>query len=479
MRLKLKTKLAVSYAALAVFLVASLLLVSNYFLDKQFQIYVSHKQDMKNMEIAAGISNNFPGSGAADDEFFLKFLDDLGRSMLAQGVVIMVFDGEGRTLYCTSIEPGSGCGHVSGARKSSMSDACPDFGSAYSQESFDIVRDGAALGSVMLGYHDPFYYSESDQSFLSAFNKVFFAMSALFLAASAAIGLVMAGRISGPIARVTERTRRIAEGDYSERVGLKTGTAEIDALSEGIDHLAESLQTQFMLKRRMAVDYSHEFRTPLAVLQSNLEAMIDGLWIPTKERLESLLDEIFRMSRMVSDVDDLVKAGNPSASLELDKVPSDISDMAERIIRGFETNAAAKGVLLSCDRGECDAPVDRDKFSQVIWNLVSNAVKYTDRGGIRVSASNRGDMAVLVVEDDGIGIAESDMPYIFEHLYRTDESRARGSGGNGVGLSVVKAIVESHGGHVEARSEPGCGSAFTVSVPRAQAPPITGRGLLV
>jgi signal transduction histidine kinase len=141
--------------------------------------------------------------------------------------------------------------------------------------------------------------------------------------------------------------------------------------------------------------------------------------------------------------------------------------MAERVIRSFETKAAAKGIELIRELGACDARVDRDKFSQVIFNLMSNAVKYTDRGGgIRVSASNAGDMAVLSVEDDGIGIAPGDMPYIFEHLYRTDESRARDSGGNGIGLSVVKAIVESHGGRVKVKSEPGRGSTFTVEVPR-------------
>jgi signal transduction histidine kinase len=466
--LKLKTKLVISYAAVAVFLVASLLLVSNYFLEKQFQIYVSHKQDMKNMEIADQISKNFPvpdAPGGTDFLSFAKFLDDLGRSLLEQGVVLMVLDEGENTLYCTGIEPGSGCSHISNPQKTGWNEVCSDFEGTYSQARFDIERDDTLLGSIMLGYHEPFYYSESDQSFLAAFNQVFFIMSILFLSVSVVIGLVMAGRISGPLIRVTERTRRIAEGEYSGRVSLRTGTVEIDALSEGIDHLAESLETQFMLKRRMAGDYSHEFRTPLAVLQSNLEAMIDGLWAPTKERLESLLAEIFRMSRMVSEVDNLVKVGNLGKRLE--KTPSDIAEMTERIILSFGTNISSKGIRLRYERGECEACVDRDKFSQVIFNLISNAVKYTDNGGnISVSASNRGNHAVLSVEDDGIGIAESDMPYIFEHLYRTDESRARDSGGNGIGLSVVKAIVESHGGSIDVRSAPRRGSVFTVTVPR-------------
>jgi signal transduction histidine kinase len=275
----------------------------------------------------------------------------------------------------------------------------------------------------------------------------------------------MASLIASPIKRVTERTRLIAEGEYSGAVS-STGTTEIDELSGSVDQLALSLETQYKLKKRMASAYSHEFRTPLAVLQSNLEAMIDGIWEPTKERLESLLAEIFRMSRMVSEVDNLVQVGN--AESKLNKIASDLSAMTEQVLRGFEAKFAAGGLNLDFKKEECEADLDPDKFSQVIVNLVSNAVKYTDHGGnIRVKTYGDGDKAVLSVEDDGMGIADNDIPYIFEHLYRTDESRARDSGGNGIGLSVARAIVEAHGGTIEVKSRLGEGSVFTVIIPRA------------
>jgi signal transduction histidine kinase len=342
---------------------------------------------------------------------------------------------------------------------------CPDFLGTYSKESFDIERGGQMVGSVMLGYHRPFSYSEDGASFLSAYNRVFFVMCAFFFAAAVAIGLVMAGMVAGPIARVTERTRRIAQGDYSGAFE-ETGTSEIDALASGVDHLAASLQTQFMLKKRMAGAYSHEFRTPLAVLQSNLEAMIDGIWAPTKERLESLLAEIIRMSRMVSEVDNLVRVDNHEFVPE--KSPVDLYSMTEHVLCGFEPRMAAKGIRLDFTGESCVASVDPDKFSQVIVNLVSNAVKYTDDGGnISVKTFVADGKAVLAISDDGIGIAAADIPFIFEHLYRTDESRARDSGGNGIGLSVAKAIAESHGGEITVESEIGKGSTFTVTAPAA------------
>ena len=460
MRLALKTKLVLSYAAVALFLVASLLAVSNHYLRKQFQIYVLHKQDMKNAEIAEAVSKSYSGSAELPDAAFLNFLAGYGDSLTEQGIAMMVFDASGAMIYCTDE---ADCDHLPGALKS-PSERCDDIDGAYSQVSMDITRGGRALGTLRLGYHSPFYYNEGAQSFLSAFNRAYWSMSAFFFAVSVAIGLTMAGRIAGPIMAVTERTRRIAGGLYAPEDFTKTGTYEIDALSGSVDQLARSLETQLMLKKRMAGAYSHEFRTPLAVLQSNLEAMIDGLWQPTRERLESLLAEICRMSRMVSEVDSLVQAGNPETALEM--APTDLSLLARRVLTGYEAAIASKGVALHFDGRPCPVNADPDKFSQIIANLVSNALKYTDPGGnIWVTAHEDDGRAVLSVRDDGIGIAPQDMPFIFEHLYRTDESRARDSGGNGIGLSVAKAIAESHGGAIEAKSRPGEGSVFTVSIP--------------
>jgi signal transduction histidine kinase len=461
LKLTLKSKLVASYVAVSAFLAISLFAVSAYYLDRQFQIYVSHKQDMKNMEVVDAISANFAGGGNPDSGF-LNFADEFGRSMLEQGVVIMVYDALGNLIYCPSVDALE-CGHMAEDSAPAPNDVCPQFDGVYAQESFPIERGGVAVGSVTLGYHHPFYYSESDRSFLSAYNRAFSGMSAVFFAIAVTIGLVMAGMIAGPIISMTKRTREIADGNYHGDAVI-TGTKEIDELSSSVAHLAESLRTQFMLKKRMADAYSHEFRTPLSVLQSNLEAMIDGIWTPDSERLKSLLAETLRISRMVSDIDRLVQADSAEAPVE--KKPTDIAAMTERILKGFEASAAEKGVELRFGGGECEAHVDPDKFSQVIMNLVSNAVKYTNSGGrVKVTAGENENNALLSVEDDGIGIDGRDMPYVFEHLYRTDESRARDSGGNGIGLSVAKAIVENHGGVIEVKSRPGEGSVFTVKVP--------------
>ena len=460
MKLGLKLKLVISYVTLAVFLVLSLLWVSNYFLEKQFQVYMTHKQDMKNEEIVNLIAKSYGQDGTPPDTIFLN---TLGNNLLEQGIILMVHAQNGAMLFCMNTLEGRQCTHTLESMETFMKENCPDFEGAYTEKGFEIVKDGKKLGTVRLGYYGPFYYRESEHNFISAFNRVFLVTGLLFFIASVAIGLFMASKIAEPIKKVTERTGRIAEGEYAERVGLLTRTVEIDALSASVDHLAESLETQLMLKKRMAHAYSHEFRTPLAALQSNLEAMIDGLWEPTRERLESLHAEIVRLSRMVSEVDNLVRVKKQ------EDVPAktffDLSDMTDQVLRSFETHIQSKKIHLSHDKENCRAYADPDKLSQVVVNLISNAVKYTNPGGhIRIRTYNKGSLAVFCIEDDGIGIEEKDLPHIFEHLYRADESRNRDTGGNGIGLCVVKSILEAHGGRIEVRSKPQNGSRFVVTV---------------
>ena len=166
---------------------------------------------------------------------------------------------------------------------------------------------------------------------------------------------------------------------------------------------------------------------------------------------------------MVSEVDNLVRV-KKQEDVPI-KTFFDLSDMTAQVLRSFETNIQSKKIHLSHDKENCRAYADPDKLSQVIVNLVSNAVKYTNPGGhIRIRTYNKGSLAVFCIEDDGIGIEEKDLSHIFEHLYRADESRNRDTGGNGIGLCVVKSILEAHGGQIEVHSKPQNGSRFVVTV---------------
>lgn len=459
-RLGLNQKLIISFTSLAFFVLLSVLFVANYFLDKQFSVYMTHKQNMKNGEIVSLILKNFSEDGTPPDETFLK---GLANTLLEQGIVMMLYGKDDSLKFCIHSPEKKEYSEMLRLMEEQMRKRDPQFSGTYTEKRFVLQRNGMDLGSVWLGYYGPFYYSESDQNFLNDLNKVLSVIGFLSFVFSVGAGWLIADKISEPLKKVTERTRRIAEGDYVERVNLVTHTMELDDLSLSIDHLAQSLETQLALKKRLANAYSHEFRTPLAILQSNVEAMIDGLWEPTNERLESLLAEIRRLSRLVSEIDNLVEI--KGASKDIEKKLSDISQMTDDLLVSFEAHIRDKELHVRHQKSNCTAIVHRDKIRQLIINLISNAVKYTRQGGnILIKTYCIDNRAVFSITDDGMGISPKDLPHIFDYLYRTDESRTRNTGGAGIGLSVVQAIVESHGGTIHVESNLGEGTTFTVVI---------------
>lgn len=462
MKLSLAAKLVFSYCLIAIFLVASLLLVSNYFFQKQFEVYLAHKQEMKNQEVVNLIASSYTEGGTPPGG---HFFETLGNTLLEQGIVLMVYDTAGTELFCVTKQAHGCCERESGGMEAYMKETFPGYSGEYTEDKIDFFSDkGLALGGVTLGYYGPFYIDEGEHNFISRWSGAFLATGAVFLAAAIGIGFFMASKISAPLQKVTQQAKSIAEGNYGQRIAETTNTAEIDALSASIDHLAESLQTQLALKKRMAGDYSHEFRTPLTALQTNLEAMIDGLWQPTPERLEGLRGEITRLGQMVSEVDRLVEV--QSRPVQLNKTSYDVTEQAAGVARAFESEIQKKGLAVLVEGGACFIWADYSRFGQVLVNLVSNAVKYTPPGGrVVIEAKNTAKGTRLTVQDTGAGIDEADRPYIFDHLYRADTSRTRETGGSGIGLSVAREIVQAHGGSIAVQGAAGGGSCFVVLLP--------------
>jgi signal transduction histidine kinase len=295
------------------------------------------------------------------------------------------------------------------------------------------------------------------------FNDIFLFGAILALIAAIVLGIFMASKIGGPIKKVIEQTEKIEGGDYNSLIEFKTNTKEVDKLIHSVNSLAATLERQHTIRKRLAQNYAHELRTPLASLQSNLEAMIDGIWEPTNERLESCNEEILRLTRMLSGIDKIAEIEDNNMSLN--KSSFDLLEFTNKIMLNFESLIEDKNITLSIEGTPCNLNADKDKTGQVLINLVSNAIKYTQQNGkIIISIIDQGNFIELSVKDNGIGIDKEDIPNIFEHLYRTDKSRASTTGGSGMGLAVVKAIVDAHQGKITVESEKG--SKFTVTLPK-------------
>lgn len=461
MKLSLKTRLIISYSLMAMFLVFSLLIISNYMLEHQFQSYVQKKQESVNQNIVATVLDAYEGGSTPSQDFLQTF----ASKVLHDGIILMVNDTAGNQIFCMSCADSASCENMLGMMRQTMQKRYPNWQGEYTEHVYPLERAGKEYGTVVLGYYGPFFYSEDDITFINMLNLVFIGAALFFLMIAVAMGGFMANRICLPIKQVIDRTKEIEKNRYDERINYTSSTIEINQLISSVNALAASLQAQQKLKKRMARDYAHEFRTPLATLQSNLEGMIDGIFLATPERLESCRDEILRLSRMTTQIDQLVEL--ESGAMLVYKEPFDFGALLTQIALTFEHDLHDKEITLELSAPSFMVQADKDKISQVIVNLLSNALKYTDRGGsICATVKEAHESILFSVSDTGHGIRAEDLSNIFEYLYRTDQSRARDTGGLGVGLSVVKTIITAHNGEIAVVSELAKGSTFTVILPK-------------
>lgn len=328
----------------------------------------------------------------------------------------------------------------------------------------DIIARGERVGQVFFTVL-PFDKSP-ESNFLNNFNKIMYYAVAVMLIIAAMIAIFMAYRISTPVLNAARRAQQISMGKYTVEGQTASDITELQTLIESVDRLGRGLEEQEELRKRLMSDIAHELRNPVAVIKSHLEAIEDGVWEPTPERIRLTVSEVDRLSQLICEVEKLTSIEGAAHSLCIEE--TDASSVVEKASLVFDPLYKNKGVEL---KREIEPGVmmqlDGAKIRQVVENLLSNALRYTDAGGsVKVSLTGGEKEMTVSVADTGIGIAAKDLPYIFERFYRTDVSRARTSGGIGIGLAIVKAIVEAHGGTIEVESEPGKGSRFIVKIPK-------------
>ncbi len=281
---------------------------------------------------------------------------------------------------------------------------------------------------------------------------------------AAIAGIILAGKISVPVKAATRAAKDIAQGNYNNRINTDICTMELSELGNAVNHMAESLDNQEMLRRRLTSDVAHELRTPVANVSSNIEAIIEGALEPTNERLSSCYNELERITGIITELEKLRQIEGENMILHIGHV--DIYELAKEVKLIFENEMSKKNIRCDIIGEHIDVCVDKDKMSQVLNNLISNAVKYTDNyGNIQITVIQENENVVITVKDNGCGIDDNDIPYIFERFYRTDKSRNRSTGGAVIGLTITRAIVQLHGGTIHVESKKGVGSLFKVTIP--------------
>jgi signal transduction histidine kinase len=329
-----------------------------------------------------------------------------------------------------------------------------------------LVSGGTLVGAL---YLDPMSRAErADTAFLAAVNRSVLVGALIAGLAALAVTLALSSRILRPVERLTEAAQRMEKGDLTVRVPV-TSEDEIGQLAHAFNSMAGSLAQQEQLRRNMVTDVAHELRTPLTNLRGYLEAARDDLVPSDAALVDNLYEETMLLSRLVADLQELAQA--EAGQLALLRQPASLAGIVEQAVTILRPQANAKGLMLSVDLPDNLPPVDVDpeRVGQVLRNLLNNAVAHTPQGGEVAVAARSGDREVAVsVRDTGTGIAAEHLPYVFDRFYRADKSRARQTGGAGLGLAIAKQLVIAHGGSIKVESAPEQGTTFTFTLPVAQ-----------
>jgi two-component system sensor histidine kinase BaeS len=314
-----------------------------------------------------------------------------------------------------------------------------------------VVVGAARFTAMMVGHGES--AEASDAMFREAIVTVVVVAALVAAFAAIALATLVGSRLGRPLREVGAAARRVARGDYAARIP-REGPDEIASLADSFNQMAAALEDQERMRREFIANAAHELRTPLTNLKGYLEALRDGVIEPDRATLDSLWEEAERLVRLSHSLDTLA-SGDTSASPLL--VELDLARAIRTAIDAATPALRAARIDLRVDIPDrLPARADPDGLAQVLGNLLQNAVRYTPAGGhVSVAARAQPDDALVSIANTGPGIPPEDLPHVFERFYRVEKSRDAGRGGAGIGLAIVRQIVEAAGGEVGAESEVG------------------------
>jgi signal transduction histidine kinase len=325
-----------------------------------------------------------------------------------------------------------------------------------------LVGLGILFGTVIAG-------AESSPPRMMMFIGVVCGFPLLLALIIGTIGALAFRSLGTPLADIMAAADAVAEGDLSTRVEEK-GPGEFRRLAQSFNRMAEELEHADVQRRNLTADVAHELRTPLHILQGNLEGILDGVYQPDTEHIEAMLDETRMLSHLVDDLQTLSLA--EAGQLHLKMEPVDIAELLADVSTSFSGPAEAAGIDLQVKTTgtpeELTVSGDVERLDQVLSNLMGNALRHTPEGGsILLSASATQNGVQILVRDTGEGIPPEDLPYVFDRFWRGDKSRQRQSGtGSGLGLAIARHFVQAHSGEISVESELGAGTTFIIELPR-------------
>lgn len=304
-----------------------------------------------------------------------------------------------------------------------------------------------------------------DASFVTAVFRSLLLAGALALIIAAFLSYWTSRHLVSPLQRLAQAAYRIGQGHLDERVNISSKD-EVEQLGQAFNSMADNLKRQENIRKQFTADIAHELRTPLTSIRSYIEAFQDGVLPADADNLSIINEEIERLVGLASDLKDLNVA--EMGALKINRQSMSLINLLDKVTRNLQSLIQAKGLTLVWNPPSSDVlvPGDERLLTRLFYNLIHNSYKYTEQGGqITIDLRVTPEFALVQINDTGIGIAEAELPFIFERFYRTDKSRTRETGGSGIGLALVQQIAALHGGNIDVKSQVGVGSCFTVKLP--------------
>ncbi|MEC9488603.1 MAG: HAMP domain-containing sensor histidine kinase [Halanaerobium sp.] len=433
--------------------------VINHYLNNNFAAYLLQAEKARHDQIAGELQQQLK-----DAEEPLPLLLTRSRAGALQQIKFQVYDEDNNLIYDSSQHfmqemnsmMDSGMMHGWGPRGRN-----PSAGMQQEIRSEYAIELEGGTGRLVLTSYAPALYNNQAIKFKDTLDRAFLVAGIIVIILSIVLTAIIAPRLIRPLQKIRIGALQMKKGDWSHRVNYH-GKDELGAVAESLNLLAAEVERLEEVRKKVTANVAHELRNPLMSLQSYLEGMQDGIIRPDKDNLEVLHQEVMRINRFVTDLQELTSVD--SEIYQLEKVTVNFTALVKTRVDHYHNLFIQKGISLEQYYRDKEIMItgNHRALEHILDNLLGNALKYTPSGEkVEVRLAAAGDLAVLNIKDSGPGISSADLPYVFERFYRAD----RESSGSGIGLTIVKEYVQALGGSIEVASEPGQGTSFTITFP--------------
>lgn len=451
MKITLKRYYIILNSTLVVLVVLLNLLFTNIYIKDRFKDYVKMNEEAKINIIAEEIGMQRIGKGNWNQQNLRK----IALRALSEGYIISVRGNCGSSVWTQESYLDDECKVLLKDMSGMLEDLFNENKGIIDEQVYQIFSNGENVAEMRLQKINSAGYGNNEIWYLKILNSSVIVIGIFLLILFGGITYYFGAKMSREIKGIEKAAEKVSRGEKHEDFKQTSSILEIESLKESISNMAYSLHEQREVQKRITADSAHELRTPIATLLSHIEAVMDGVWEPTIERMQVCHEEVMRMKRLIDNLWKLTKYEQDNAFIKKEKV--DLSTMMNHIKKVFSHNDK---YIWRIESG-IFAEVDKDKLQQAIINIMENADKYGGNN-IDIELYDDKEKIYLTISDDGEGMDEETKKNIFQRFYRGDKSRKSHSGGAGIGLTIAESAVALNGGKIRVESELGKGTKFII-----------------